>query len=117
MTKWKKVDEVTRKRHMKMIKEGKFKIAPMERIGRLQQSVVEEFMKAVFGFEPGEYIITDESTLDMMGTARAAKKIEKLYGAKVEKTWPLWLVITQVQITVLGEMIRRWDHDAKGHIE
>jgi hypothetical protein len=51
--------------------------------------VAEDFMKKIFNFEPGEYLITDESSLfdftglDDMEITDLQKKIQDIYGIDV----------------------------------
>ena len=55
----------------------------------MYDDVAEEFMSLIFGFEPGEYLITDESTLhDFIGVdglelAAIRSKIREVYAVDV----------------------------------
>lgn len=77
----------------KIIQSGPFKgkkieLAPTVGIS-LFQAIAEEFMSRIFSFEPGEYLITDESSLaDFIGVgdmelADIQQKIRRVYGLDV----------------------------------
>jgi len=77
----------------KIISTGPFKgkkieFAPTNEIDRFF-GISKEFMKKVFDFEPGEYLITDESSLhdftglDEMELPNIQKKIQDLYDIDV----------------------------------
>lgn len=74
----------------KVIRRGRFKgkkvtFASRERIDEFTQ-LAEEFMERIFDFEPGEYLITDESDVrDFTGmgssdTSEIWKRIDDVYG-------------------------------------
>jgi hypothetical protein len=81
------------KKDNKIIPSGPFKgkrieLAPTTGIDMFLESA-EDFMRRIFGFEPGEYLITDESSLfdftgvDEMGLSHIQKKIQTVYNLDV----------------------------------
>ena len=66
----------------------KIKLASMAGI-KLFEEIAEEFMFRIFGFEAGEYLITDESSLrdftgvDDMELADIQRRIRRVYGLDV----------------------------------
>ena len=56
------------------------------------EDIAEDFMERIFGFKPGEYLITDESSLadftgvEEMELADIQKKILDVYGVDVSDT-------------------------------
>ena len=81
------------KKDNKIIPSGPFKgkrieLAPTTGIDMFLESA-EDFMRRIFGFEPGEYLITDESSLfdftgvDEMRLSHIQKKIQTVYNLDV----------------------------------
>jgi hypothetical protein len=81
------------KKNLRIIRRGplkgkKIELAPTTGIGGLID-VYEEFIERVFGFKPGEYLITDESNLqDFTGMedfnlSDLQRTIQELYGVDV----------------------------------
>jgi len=81
------------KKDNKIIPSGPFKrksieLAPTTGIDMFLE-IAEDFMQCIFGFEPGEYLITDESSLfdftgvNEMGLSNIQKKIQDVYHLDV----------------------------------
>jgi hypothetical protein len=81
------------KKDNKLIPSGPFKgkrieFAPTTGIDMVRE-IAEDFMRRIFGFDPGEYLITDESSLfdftgvDEMGLSAIHKKIQDVYHLDV----------------------------------
>jgi hypothetical protein len=66
-------------------KDAKFEFAPTTYVDVFSE-VGEEFIKEIFGFEPGEYLISDESSIDdfLLGEdyeeEEVYQRIKELYG-------------------------------------
>lgn len=93
----------------KVITRGRFKgkkitFASTERIEEFAK-LVDDFMEQVFDFEPGEYLITDESDLldfTEMGssdTSEIWKRIEEIYGVALADVGSARLVNIFTEIT------------------
>jgi hypothetical protein len=76
-----------------IIPSGPFKgksieFAPTTGVDRLQ-NIAEDFMQRIFGFEPGAYLITDESSLfdftgvDEMDLRHVQQNIQEVYNLDV----------------------------------
>jgi hypothetical protein len=81
------------KNYSQIISRGPFKgkrieFAPTAGVNRFRE-ISEDFMKKIFGFEPGEYLISDESSLydftslDEMELPDIHKKIQEMYNIDV----------------------------------
>jgi len=81
------------KNNSRIISKGPFKgktieFPPTTGIKRFRE-ISEDFMKKIFGFEPGEYLISDESSLydftglDEMELPHIHKKIQEMYNIDV----------------------------------
>jgi len=70
-------------------KEKRIELAPTIRVKQLQE-ISKEFIYRVFDLEPGQYLISDESSVfDFIGMgepeARALRKIKKYYGINISE--------------------------------
>ena len=77
----------------RIIRSGPFKgkkieFAPTTKIGKFR-AISEDFIRSIFGFEPGAYLISDESSLfdfaglDEMQLPDIHKKIQEIYKIDV----------------------------------
>jgi hypothetical protein len=83
------------KNNSRIISSGPFKgkkieFAPTTGVDKFR-AISEDFIKRIFGFEPGEYLISDESSLydftglDDMELSDIDKKIQEIYDIDVSK--------------------------------
>ena len=85
---YKKMNEDSRIISSGPLKGKKIEFAPTTRIDRFFE-ISEEFMKKIFDFGPGEYLISDESSLhdftglDEMELSDIQKKIQDVYDIDV----------------------------------
>ena len=85
----------------------KIELAPTTSVD-LFVEVGEEFMLRVFGFEPGAYLITDESSLadfvdvDDMDMLAIQEKIQGIYGIKVSDNGDLAEIFARIHKAKYG---------------
>lgn len=87
---------------LKAVKEGRIELAPAERVDD-HPDILEEFMRRIFGFEPGTYALSDESFVsDMAGMDEwddSVSAVKREYGIDLATEEPqpyLWEVVARI---------------------